>query len=190
MNKMVVLAVLLWIVVVIIPVTAILTVYLPAHAEYNKKFASRVTMAYDQASFEGMREQITILWNTMNSTFTGDYSLVYNTPWYWEQTYDNSLASQRDYLKALTRRIDTTIEEQNAILNGSKTIIIPYYQWYQQNLDSLRTEMKREGGLDWAINGAWFLTFAPTCYWLFWWLLPLEIILAIIALICTFKALE
>jgi hypothetical protein len=42
--------------------------------------------------------------------------------------------------------------------------------------------MYREGGLDWAIKGAWYLNNAPAAYWLAWWLTPLEIALFIAAL--------
>jgi hypothetical protein len=50
--------------------------------------------------------------------------------------------------------------------------------------------MKREGGLDWAINGAWYLNFAPAAYWLWWWFIPTEIILVITAFIVTAIAWE
>jgi len=154
---------------------------LPARAYYNKKFGAHVVMAYDQASFEGVKEQILILWKNMNETFdTSNLENIYCTPWYWGQTYDNSLKAQEDYFRYLIERIDKQIKESEDILAGNKTILVPYNQWYQDALDALRTEMQREGGLDWAIRGAWYLTYAPMAYWLKLWVVPLEVFLVLI----------
>ena len=150
----------------------------PADAAYNRIFKAHVVMAYDQASFEGIKEQILILWRNMNETFgTEDLEHIYNTPWYWEQTYDNSLKAQTDYFKKLVDRIDKQIYEANQILSGNRTILMPYNQWYQQALDALRQEMQREGGLDWAIWGAWYLKYAPLAYWMHILYIPIEIAL-------------
>jgi hypothetical protein len=62
--------------------------------------------------------------------------------------------------------------------------------WYYKSIQNFRDEMKRAGGLDWAIRGAWYLNFAPEAYWLPLWLIPLEIILLIITVIVVVWALE
>ncbi len=174
MNK-VVMGVIFWILALLIGLLAVFVIMLPADAEYNRRFASHVTMAYDQASFEGVKEQVLILWAEMNKTFgTEDLDHIYSSPWYWEQTYDNSLKAQEDYFRKLIERIDKQIYEAEQILAGNRTILMPYNQWYQEALDSLRAEMKREGGLDWALRPAWYLHCAPAAYWLLWWLVPLE----------------
>jgi len=184
MNKKLTVCILLVALVIIIPVVALFGIYLPAVATYNKLFGSHVTMAYDQATFEGMKTQVQIIWTQMNKTFADfDYPTTYNSPWYWEQNYENSLAANQDYFRNLIDRLDETIQEKDQILAGNKTILIPYNQWYQQTLEGFRNESKREGGLDWAINGAWFLTFAPMAYWVWWWVAPLEVIFIALILI-------
>jgi hypothetical protein len=55
--------------------------------------------------------------------------------------------------------------------NNTSPILVE--DWYDKSIN-LRTEMQREGGLDWAIKGAWLLTYAPAAYWLTWWLTPTE----------------
>ena len=168
----------LWIVTVLFPIVCNFAIMFPADAAYNRIFKAHVVMAYDQASFEGIKEQILILWRNMNETFgTEDLEHIYNTPWYWEQTYDNSLKAQTDYFKKLVDRIDKQIYEANQILSGNRTILMPYNQWYQQALDALRQEMQREGGLDWAIWGAWYLKYAPLAYWMHILYIPIEIAL-------------
>jgi len=150
---------------ILIPIVTYVTVFLPANAQYNKKFASKVTMAYDQATFEGMKEQVLELWKEMNNTFSGfNYSETYNTPWYWEQTYDNSLAAQQDYFRQLVNRLDSYIELYQKMTSNTTN---PVYleDWYHNSIQNFRVEMKREGGLDWAIEGAWYLNFAPLAYW-------------------------
>jgi hypothetical protein len=189
-NAKKIIAILLWVLCVVIPIIAIVFIGLPATAQYNRLFASHVTMAYDQATFEGMKQQVQILWQQMNITFSGfDYSHTYNTPWYWEQTYENSLAAQQDYFKQLTRRLDSYSElYQKMLTNMTNPVYLE--DWYYKSIQNFRDEMKREGGLDWAIKGAWGLNFAPTAYWLWWWLIPLETVLVIIAIIVTFIAWE
>jgi len=51
--------------------------------------------------------------------------------------------------------------------------------WYDKSINNLGTEMQREGGLDWAIKGTRYLTYASAVYWLTWWLIPIEIALFI-----------
>lgn len=187
MKKIGAIALLLWISFALSIVLPLVYIKLPADVEYNKKFGSHVTMAIDQASFEGIKEQILILWKNMNDTFgTENLENIYNSPWFWDQTYDNSLKAQEDYFRRLVNRIDDQIKEQQAIINGNRTIIVPYNQWYQQSLDSLRTELNRAGGLDWALKGAWYLKCAPAAYWLMYWDFPIAAILFILALYTTF----
>jgi hypothetical protein len=185
-----VLAAVLWILVVALIVIGVFVIKLPADAQYNRKFASRVTMAYDQATFEGMKEQVLILWSEMNETFRGfDYDHTYCSPWYWEQTYDNSLSAQQDYFKQLTRRLDSySALYQKMSTNMTNPVYLE--DWYSKSIQNFRDEMKREGGLDWAISGAWYLNFAPAAYWLLWWLIPPEIVLIIVAIVVTAFAWE
>jgi hypothetical protein len=191
MNGKPIVFVLLVVLCIALPVFALFGIYLPSIAQYNRLFGSHVTMAYDQATFEGMQTQVLAVWGQMNKTFADyDFATTYNTPWYWEQNYENSLVANRDYFRSLVDRLNQTIKEKEQILAGNKTIMVPYNSWYQQTLEGFRNESKREGGLDWAINGAWYLSFAPMAYWVWWWVIPLEIVLIIIAIIAFVWAFE
>lgn len=190
MRKISAAAITLWLSIILTLVWAFVFIKLPADAVYNRKFAAKVTMAYDQATFEGMKEQVLLLWREMNETFSGfDYGRTYSTPWYWEQTYDNSLAAQQDYFKQLVRRLESYADLYHKMVSN---VTNPVYleDWYSKSIQNFRNEMKREGGLDWALKGAWYLNFAPAVYWLQWWLIPTEIILLIIAILATWSALE
>lgn len=157
-------------------------VWLPSAASYNRLFGSHVVMAYDQATFEGMQTQVLVVWGQMNKTFADyDFATTYNSPWYWEQNYENSLEANQDYFRSFIERLDQTIEEKELIKSGNKTILVPYNSWYQQTLGDLRNESRRSGGLDWAINGAWFLNFAMMAYWMWWWYVPVAIALGVMA---------
>jgi hypothetical protein len=181
----------LWIIAVLAillvatPIVAVFTVYLPAQAQYNRLFGGHVTMAMDQATLEGIEDQINVVWSQMNTTFTGyDYATSYSSPWYWEQNYENSLAAQQDYFKQLTNRINSyKIAYQQMAQNNTNPILVE--DWYDKSIQNLRNEMYREGGLDWAIRGTWYLNHAPAAYWLAWWLAPTEVILfmALIAIL-------
>lgn len=183
--KMIWLAPTLIVILIAVPVVAVFAVYLPAKAQYNRLFGGHVTMAVDQATFEGIEDQINTIWNQMNTTFQGyDYATTYSSPWYWEQNYENSLAAQQDYFRQIDRRIASyKLSYQQMSRNDTNPILVE--DWYDKSINNLRVEMEREGGLDWAINGAWYLNFAPAAYWLTWWLVPTEMILllAILAIV-------
>jgi hypothetical protein len=148
-------------------------------------------MAYDQATFEGMRTQVLIVWTEMNSTWRQeDFGKYYSTWWGPDQTYDNSLAAEQDYFRSLIDRLDETIKEKELIKNENKTILTPYNQWYQQTLESFRNESKREGGLDWAIRPCFMMTFYSAYYWSSWWLIPLTIVLAIAVVVFLIKGVD
>jgi hypothetical protein len=103
--KIIWLAATLAILLIAIPIIAVFAVPLPAAAQYNRLFGGHVTMAMDQATFEGIEDHINIVWNQMNTSFNGfDYASSYSSPWYWEQNYENSLAAQQDYFRQLTRK--------------------------------------------------------------------------------------
>ena len=175
---------------IIIPVIALFSIKFPADATYNRKFRSKVIMAKDQATFEGMETQVTALWKEMNNTFAGsDLDQTYNTWWFPDQTYDNSLAAQRDYFQQLLRSISRyELTYTKLLTNTTNPVILE--DWYYKAITNLRSEMSREGDLDWAINGAWYLTFAPAAYWMNWWLIPVEAVLAIVAFIAGILAFE
>jgi hypothetical protein len=172
-------AVTLVILLIAVPVIAVFTVQLPAQAQYNRLFGGHVTMAMDQATFEGIEDQINVVWTQMNTTFAGyDYNTSYSSPWYWEQNYENSLAAQQDYFNQINRRIASyKLAYAQMAQNNTNPILVE--DWYDKSIQNLRTEMQREGGLDWAIKGTWYLNNAPAAYWLTWWLTPLEIALVI-----------
>jgi hypothetical protein len=183
--KAVWLAAILIALLIAIPIAAVFVVQLPATAQYNRLFGGHVTMAMDQATFEGIEDQINIIWSQMNATFKDfDYNQTYSSPWYWEQNYENSLAAQQDYFTQINRRMNSyKLAYQQMAQNNTNPILVE--DWYDKSINNLRTEMQREGGLDWAIRGAWFITYAPAAYWLMWWLIPLEmaLLLAIVALL-------
>ena len=179
-----------WFCIVFIVATALILVLpwlfiqAPADSQYNKKFGAHVTMAHDQATFEGMKTQVMMLWKNMNDTFSGwDLDHTYSTWWYPDQTYESSLGAQRDYFTQLVISIDRyTILYQEKVLNATNPTLLE--DWYYKAMSSLRDEMTREGDLDWALNGAWYLNLAPTAYWMDWWRLPLLGIFVCMAIIC------
>lgn len=150
---------------IIVPIGLFVGIVIPANWEYNKKFGSHVVMAKDQATFSGMIEQVGILWDNMNTTFTGrNFNETYNSPWYWDWTYDNSLGAQRDYFKHLMERLNNyQMQYQFLLKNNSNPIYIN--DWYDKSVQNMRNEMNRAGGLDWALKDAWCLTFAPMAFW-------------------------
>jgi uncharacterized membrane protein len=177
--KAVWIAIVLAVLLIAVPIVSVFTVWLPAQAQYNRLFGGHVTMAMDQATFEGIEDQIDIIWTQMNTTFSGsDYSATYSSPWYWEQNYENSLAAQQDYFRQIERRIDSyQVAYAQMAQNNTNPILVE--DWYDKSIQNLRNEMQREGGLDWAIRGTWFLNRAPAAYWLTWWLVPTEVTLFI-----------
>lgn len=173
---------------VVFPILVLVFVDLPASAVYNRRFRCHVSMAYDQATFEGMKQQILLLWEEMNNTFQGfDYAQTYNTPWYWEQTYENSLAAQQDYFRQLVVRLDSYSELYKKML-GNSTNPVYLEDWYHKSIQNFREEMQRAEGLDWVLRDAWYLNFAPLAYWSLYWVALAEIAFLAIATIAWWKS--
>ena len=166
---------------VVTPFVTYLSWRAQADRDYGEKFGSYVTMAYDEATFEGIRKNVMDFWHEMNVTFAGfDYVHTYNTWWWPSQIKENSLYMQNRYLYNLVFRLNETIKEKDQILAGNKTVLIPYTQWYQTGLNQTRAEMKREGGLDWVVAPAWMLSFAPMAYWWFLYQILIWIVLIVV----------
>lgn len=149
---------------ILMVITMHFTICLPIYLEYHKEYGAHKVMAYNQATFEGIEEQITIIQNKINETFYGrDYDTIYNSPWWWHCHYARSLQAQVDYLEQIQNRIDSYISDYASMKgNTSKTYL---KDWYDESINNLRTEMKEHGGLDWILNDAWLLTFYPNVYW-------------------------
>lgn len=184
-NKLaIIVGILLIAIAVPTPFVAYFTVCAPADAQFNRQFTSHETMAHDSASFEKMREQIMIIWTNMNSTWNpAQFDTIYNTWWYPDQTYENSLQATNNYYQGLINRIDATIVEMQMIEVGNRTILTPYNQYYTSMLNSFRSETTTSGGLLWAIHDAWYLHFAPMAYWFFIWAVLPEIIAIVVGAI-------
>jgi hypothetical protein len=65
---------------VAIPIAVVFAIQLPAQAQYNRLFGSHVTMAMNQATSEGIEDQIYVIWNRMNTTSNGyNYNTTYSS---------------------------------------------------------------------------------------------------------------
>lgn len=162
---------------IIFPLWVNLGVFLSAKAGYNRVFGGHIVMAYEQATFEGTKKELLILWGKMNETYgKRNYDSTFNSIWYWDQTYDNSLRAQDEYLRRIVERVDNYIIQYNSMkLNGQISLL---QDWYDQSIRNLREEMKRSGGLDWVISGVWLIEnawYAYTFSYFNLWLLILAI---------------
>ena len=168
------------VVAIVFPIAMYFAYVMPADTTYNRDFRSHVTMAKDQSTFDGMIQQIQVLWDNMNNTFSGrDLNTTYSTWWGPDQTYDNSLGAERDYFNRLITRLTSyQTTYANMTTNGSNPILIN--DWYAQSIKNARSEMNREGGLDWAISGAFYLNLHPTAYWAPAYIIIVLIIMVII----------
>lgn len=162
--------------------TVLFAVVFPVDAKWNKDFESHATMAKDQATFEGMEDQIQVLWGNMNTSFKGkNLNETYSTWWYPDQTYDNSLGAQRDYFAQLLKSIQRYKQTYSKMLaNGTTPTMLE--DWYYKSIQNLRNEMNREGGLCWALKDAWYYNLHPTNYWLPFWMIPLYAFLSILTI--------
>lgn len=144
------------------PVVQWLFVCVPADVAYQNAFGGDVVMAYDAAGFEGIEQQINTIWTRMNQTWPGDHRQIYNSPFPWDRHMSNTLYAQDLYFNKLLVRLDG-YENQWQTIQAGKVIV--QGDWYQTTLDKLREDLKSGGGLDWAIDGAYYLQFYPGAYW-------------------------
>jgi len=96
--KVVWLVAVLVILLIAVPIVAVFAVWLPATAQYNKLFGAHVMMAMDQATFEGIEDQINVVWNQMNTTLTAAttaQSTAYQSPKLAQNAGTNKVAQAR-----------------------------------------------------------------------------------------------
>jgi hypothetical protein len=152
-----------------VPLVNYLVVVMPVDTQYNRDFASHVTMAKDQSTFEGMNAQVVIIMDNMQRVFAGhDYNAIFSTWWGPDQTYENSLQAQWDYLENLSTRLMGYAGEYKKMLEGNTTTFLQ--DWYHQSIENARREINREGGLDWVLFDAFRLNLHPGAYWSQYWI--------------------
>jgi len=154
-------------------------VSLPAQVQYNKAFGGQISITIDQPSISGMSTNLMKLWLTMNATFPGDHTQIYNSYWYWDQTPDNTIASEDRYFRSEIGRLNNYTAQYNAYVKSGQNIVIglPLTDWYDKVTNNSRHELQRNGGLDWAIQGAWYLKYAPAAYFLPYYVAAISAIL-------------
>jgi hypothetical protein len=166
-------------------VSSYFSVTLPANLTYQREFGDDVVMAYDQADFKGISDQLAKIWTKMNQTFVdADYAHTYCDinfyPWSNNLVYSNSLKCQNDYFVRMNSSLAYNSEcKYNATFRP--------FMWDEfKALNDTRNEMKREGGLDWALRGCWIQRFNASYFivgnWYIYWVL-LAAVLWVLAII-------
>jgi len=146
-----------------------LLIKVPADVQYGNLFGSDVIMATQGATTltgpNSIQDYVNRIWSNMNNTFdTVHFVQIHNSPWPWDQTSDNTLWKENEYLNSLNMSINTRQLWVNGVING--TVGFTGTDPVQTAINQTRIEMNAYGGLDWAIHGAWYLQFASTAYWL------------------------
>lgn len=168
------------------PIVMVLCWKVPADVQYGNLFGADVAMATEGATTltgpNSIQDYVMRIWNNMNATFdTRNFAAIHNNPWPWGQTKDNTLAKQNEYFNSLNQSLYTRQAWVDAVISGKS----PFSGGdpVQTAINQSRYEMKAYGGLDWVINGAWYLTYAPLAYWTMLYLIIWVILFAVLALI-------
>jgi hypothetical protein len=135
-----------------------------ANSEFYRVFAFHEQMIYNQSTLEGIESQILAIWQEMNRTWpdVNKWNTTWNTFWFPDQTYGNSLMAENDYLGNTVRRIDKAMMDMQTA-NETDSTLIPYEQYYQQ---TVQNETQNLGDLFHSIRGVWYLQFAPLANWI------------------------
>ena len=149
------------------PIAQYFIVSVQADVAYGNAFGGDVTMVYDQADFMGIKDQINVIWTKMNETWPcidpkcSNQKTIYNSYWQWDKTIDNSIYQENLYFKNLINRLNGYQKQWEQVQSGA--VVYTTFD-FQKAMDGLRTDMKSEGGIDWAIRGAYYLQFYPSAY--------------------------
>jgi hypothetical protein len=162
------------------PIVQFFTVGIQAEIDYKQKFGDDVVMLYDSSSFEGQHDYLMIIWNRMNETFSEKpLSQYYSSGMWWDQTPSNTLDAQNKWfngaLMSINRYINQT-QQPNQFIS------------YQTLLNQSRQELKANGGVDWALKGAYMLEFHPNWAWawlttLYYWLAAVVMIIVAVLIL-------
>ena len=170
-----------------VPVGFYFAVNLQANIAYSNAFGSDVTMLYDSPSIESVRDQAVILWTKMNQTWdpggptAPNHRNIYNSAFPWDRIKENTLFAEDQYFnKLINTRIPSILAQWATIQKGG---MIVQGDWLSTALDKLINETKSNGGIDWAIQGAYYLQFYPLSYWSFMYTLVTWTVCSVIGLV-------
>ena len=182
---MTILAAFLVISAVAVPIVLYVTVNIPAQVKYQNLMGADATLAVEgPGTFQGIYHYVDALYAQMNATFPQskfDWNTTYNSGFYWDHTYDNSLSAQAEYLQTSLARI-TLYEHEYANVSSTGQLT----DVYNTAIKNLRSELNASGGIDWVLNGAWYLNYAPLAYWDWFYMLgyaAIAIVLAAVLLV-------
>jgi len=183
--------IIVFVVTIILTIMALLIIKVPADVQYGNLFGSDVIMATQGSTTltgpNSIQDYVNRIWTTMNNTFNTKHFLqIHNNPWPWGQTSDNTLAKENEYLNSLNVSLVLRQKWVDAVLNG--TTAFTGVDPVQTAINQTRQEMNAYGGLDWAINGAWYLQDAPTAYWLWVYLIIGWIFAVIVEIVLVIRA--
>ena len=177
-------AIALIIIALLVTILGWLLIEVPANVNYGNAFGADFTMLASGASTltgpDSMQDYLMRIWNNMNTTFnTADFAQIYNNPWPWGQTSDNTMAKQNEWFNSLNQTIYQQQEWLNEVITGKTSYAGGDPVIYA--LTQTRQEMNVNGGADWVINGAWYLEFAPFAYYLVYFLIIFWVLIVFFA---------
>jgi hypothetical protein len=149
---------------------------------YNREFGTYVLVATQSSSLNRTWANTLIVWQNMNATFDqSKFNTTYNVipvlGLNADLKYENTLAAENDYFQGLQNLYidDLTILKQNTGFNSEMNLVYEY-----------RNEANANGGMDWAIKGAYYIQNYPLAYWswiiyaIIWALAVVGIVIALV----------
>ena len=119
---------------------------------YNKQIGAHLNNAYDGSTPEIMKENLLLAKNAMIKA--GLKPENYGKIFFWEQTADYQMEYTYRYIDGLINRTDYIIAWRDSHIGSDAPVL---QDVYNEMLDDLRVEYKRNGPIDWAAKDAWMI---------------------------------
>lgn len=151
-----------------------------AEYQYRVSIGAHIDNAFDASSFEVMKDNL--IKARAGMVAQGLEPTDCGRAFYWEQTPDMCMTYTYQYIDGLISRTDFYIEQMQT-QNASK-----FDDVYTKAINNMRSEMNRNGPVDWAAEPAWMLKNYPLFYWnigaiVALVLLPLGLVVAVIGVV-------
>lgn len=165
---------------------AVVAIRIPAEYHYNNAIGNYIEFAKQQSTFDGMRQGVLVIKEKTNILFPDKG--VYNSGFYWDFVYKNTITAQEVCYNQIIDRINTLEATYNrAALDTRDPTLLK--DWYAEARQNILYEMNSNGlgiyncSLSYVVSQAYMVKYEPLSYWLAFYIIGFWAV-GIITIIC------
>ena len=152
---------------------------------FDQKIGGYLTYAESAPTFNLISLNLNRAEVGINSTFLGNQTTTYNSPFYWDHYYPHSIIGYVAYLNSIQARIQVYNTTYTDMIHNSSSVI-QIRDWYTNNTLTIQGLINNDGATYSGLESAYFLNVEGSlAYWLEYFILTLVFFFFILAGVAT-----